>query len=431
LIGGFAGYLIAGKIYGDQSQNWNPVILVGVYFAILSFCICLPGVVSEWLTNHLKERTWDSRETTTAFFLLPLSTLVLFFLLGAIFQFLYGLGIVKSIDEQADDYIIMIDNSGSTESTDPENQRFTAVVDFVKGLDADEKVMVTIFDIENQIVLPLTNASAAVPQLEQIFSGYSSGGGTDIQTALLDSLDHYSDSSRTAMGILMSDGVSTVGVRQIADSYAEREIRLFTIGFARIGSKGRRVMNRIAQATGGTFYEINEISQLSSALSKVIQYESRRILLDYRPGRDRSNGLFMILRIVFLTILGSVMGVPLIFMLDSEELILPALAVRGAASFVAGILVEWGLYQFHSPNFLRFVMCLLFALVVSFYTIHDQIDLIMGIGDYHGKSQSKFNDSSSTQRTKEGFRNNNAEFGRGDKNRSGLEKKDRSTFRKY
>lgn len=409
LGGGLAGCLIAGNIYVSKKQDWDPVILMGVYFAVLSFSICLPGVISEWITTHVKGRIWEGYETRRTLFML-FGTAGLFFALGALFQFLYGLGGGWTADVDADDYIIMIDNSGSTQETDPGRERFSAIVDFAGSLRPEQRIQVSVFNSENQLVFPLNDSMEAKERLEEIFDQYGSDGNTDIQGAVMDSLDKYNSSERKAIAILLSDGAGNVNEKDIADRYLDSDILLFTIGFSNIGRDGRAVMSRIAESTGGCFFDIGDISELSSALSKIVRYEVRRMLLDYRFGRDRGKAVYMILRVLFLALLGTAIGVPLIFMLDSAELILPAMAVRGIASLAAGVMAEAGLYHSLSSGILRLMMCLCMALVVSFYSVREQTDWTFGIGGYEGKQLSSFHDGSGVGQRGSHFHEGNSAF---------------------
>ncbi len=410
LVGGLIGCAVGGTVYGAKSQAYPPAVMMGIYFAILAFFIYVPGVVSEWVTNHIKGRTWDGGETRMAV-LLALGAVALFFILGALFQFLYGLGKPREVAADADDYIIMIDNSGSTMDTDPGQERFSAIVDFVDGLKDGQRVQVSVFEDTNQIVLPLCGAAEAREQLEGILSQYTTGNNTNIQAALLDSLDQYALSNRSAMAVLLSDGVSMVNVKEIADAYIGAEIPVFAIGFSNIGRGGRSTMSRIAESTGGCFYDIREISQLSETLSKLTDYKARRVLIDYRPGTDRGRVVYMVLRVLFLFLLGAGMGIPLIFILDSEDLFMPAIAVRGFACLIVGLLMEWGLYQFLSPGLLRLLMCLGMALVVSYYTEPQTTDWMGGFGGYQGRTGSQFQAGSGVGKRNSGFRNNNSAFG--------------------
>ncbi|MCI8886592.1 MAG: VWA domain-containing protein [Hungatella sp.] len=403
LAGGLVGCFLAGTIYTKKSQDFNPLILTGIYFAILSFSIGLAGVVSEWMTNHLKGRAWEAWETRMTLGLLFGATL-LFFIMGAVFQFLYGLGRQQTAAGEAKDYIILIDNSGSTEKTDPKSQRFSAIMDFVDSLEPDRNVQVSIFDSENQIVFPLDNASKAKEKLGGILEQYGLGDNTDVQGALMDSLMQYGHSDRSAIAILLSDGISYVDVQDIADAYIESEIPIFTIGFSNIERDGRLILSGIAESTGGCFYDMKDLSELSFALSGILKYKTRRLLLDYRPGNDRSNVVYMVLRVLFLSLLGIGIGVPLIFMLDSEELILPAMIIRGIVSLIAGIVVERGLYHFLSPGLIRLIMCVCMALVVSFYRKQEAVDWTSGINIYKGKPQSSFYGSSGVGKKDSRFR---------------------------
>lgn len=368
LAGGLIGSLIAGSFYRSHSNIWNPIALTGVYFAVLVFCILLAAGISEWCTYHLKGNMWDGQDKKNTVLLLLAGTIVCL-LAGMLFQFLYGLGKQKTLSSQADDYLIMVDNSGSTSSSDRDRQRFDAVINFVSGLEPGKQVMVSVFNDSSSVVLPLTGAGEeAGDKLSEIFAQYSSDGGTDIQNTLLTTLGQYADGSRSAMAILISDGQSSVNLNEIADNYNKKGIRIFTVGYAQSGSSGRKVMSAISDSTGGAYYEISDITQLQSTFSRIQTYSSVRPLLGYRHGIERASILYTILRILFITLMGILTGVIATVMLDSEELIVPGMYVRLPASLAAGILLEVGLRCYWSDTVLRFILCILFALLVSRYT---------------------------------------------------------------
>lgn len=372
LCGGFLGSLAAGFLYAKHGTDWNPVIMTGVYFAILAFCICLAAGISECCTYHLKGGMWDSYNKRNAVLVLLMGIAACFFA-GMMFQFIYGLGRKKAIDNQADDYLIMIDNSGSTSNTDPLNQRFSAVEDFIRQLDSDKKVMVSIFNDDSQVLLPLSQVNLeTIDRLSKIFAQYESDGDTDIQNTLLDTLNQYPvDDGRNAMAILVSDGGSSVYLREIAEAYNERRISIFTVGYEQSGSKGRNVMSKISDSTGGAYFEIDEISKLKETFSKIIEYKPRRALLDYRYGVERTSLIYSILRVLFLALFGILIGIVVGFMLDSQDMVVQGMIVRIPVSLLAGILMEAGLRQYWSGNVLRMLMGILFSLLISWYTKPD------------------------------------------------------------
>ena len=199
-------------------------------------------------------------------------------------------------------------------------------------------------------------------------------------------------------------------------------------------SSGRRVLSSVAECTGGSFFEISEISQLAQALNKITNFESRRMLMEYRSGTERGSILYTVLRVLFLTLLGVAIGLPLIVILDSEDLIIPGMPIRIAASLLGGIIMEFGLRQFWSTGILRFVMCVLFALVVCFYTEKTREDWTSGMGGYTGKTMTSFQDSSDFGKRKSGFGGRQDSFDNWNNNRPNSNRpngRSGSSFKKY
>lgn len=370
-IGGIIGWVISENVYNACKDNWNPVIMTGVYFAILTFCIALPGVFSEWSTNHLSGYAWDGAVVRRTFGFLIIGALV-FFLAGALFQFIYGLGKSSDNELKADDYMIIIDNSGSTATTDPYGERFTAVVQFINSLDSSKKVMISIFSDINDVVLPLTQVSKELStQVDEIFRKYISFGGTDIQNALLKTLQEYPLTDRKAIAILFSDGESDINLTTLTNMYGNADINIYTIGFSMRAYEGKTLLESIADITGGVYYEINEITDFSSALTEITNNTVIRSLLSYRYETEKGSILYIFLRVLFIFIIGMLMGPVFGLIFDSEEILVSNIPIRVGICLSVGIIFEAFLYLGLKDNLLRLFMSVLFSLIFTHYHVSE------------------------------------------------------------
>lgn len=388
LAGGMIGCILAGALFQTLSQEWNPIPVTGLYFLVLAFCICLFGVISEYLTNHVKGSMWDEQDLKNAGLLL-IAVMTGAFVLGSIFQFIYGLGSKTTVGDEIDDYIIMLDNSGSVEATDSARERFAAVTEFVNELGADKQVMVSVYNDSSRIIVDLQLAQSAAGDLQDVFEGVKGAGGTDIDRAIEETLSAYNlGKERTAVGILLSDGGDSVNRRKIADICAKKNVPLFTIGYALSGVSGEKTLRKIAEATGGQYYDIASVSQLPETFSQIKGYDLENSLLGYRIGKNRLSLWRGFLRIIFLTILGSGIGVAIVFLLDSEDLFVPVLAIHTPLCLIAGLIMEFGLRLMMLSGFLRLLMCTLFSVIICFYRENKVLQRYTGVGSHTGRTSS-------------------------------------------
>src|SRR5699024_2415381 len=144
-------------------------------------------------------------------------------LAGGLFQFIYGLGYQNRTISNIQDYIVLIDNSGSTYETDPNEERYSSVVALAGNLDETHRMMVKIFEDEVTGTFPMTETTPQMQsQLSQFFEQYrryDTMGGTDIEAALTSAAQEYVPEGRSAAVILLSDGESDVDVNSVAQTY--------------------------------------------------------------------------------------------------------------------------------------------------------------------------------------------------------------------
>lgn len=368
IFGGVVGFILAEVFYSLCKDTWYTIPLVGLYIAIVSFFIALFGAISEYNTNHISRRAWDSGVLNRTLGLLVLLSFIGVFAAGSLLQFIYGIGKVKQVSSNVDDYIVMIDNSGSTSATDPYNERFASIVDFISGMKDSQRIMISLFDDTNQIVLPLTQKSDGLEiQVQDILSQYTAGNGTNIEAALTDSLNNYTPGGKQALAILFSDGECPVDINTMSQLYADSNIALFTVGYKDQSREGKAMLEKLAYKTGGNYYEISGVNSLKQTYGKIVHYTAKRNLLDYRIVNEQSTPLYIFLRIVFILLIVFLFGLIIGLVLDSSELLTGNRILRILSGGLAGLVLEIGLMNSLPDIPLRFIMCILMSLVISRY----------------------------------------------------------------
>ena len=235
LIGGVIGCIAGNALFSTFEHSWNPLLSVGTFFAIVSFSICLFGFLIEIMTHNLTKYTgsiWSVGRSAGILFITP----VAFFILGVLFQFIYGLGNVKKTDIKADNFIVIVDNSGSALSTDPAKERFSSIVDFAETMQDGNGIMIAVFSSTAQVVFPFKEKYAGIDSdIRDTLAPFSANGGTNIEAALEESIRGYgAGNGKKAVALLFSDGEGDIDMNYITKEYQDAGIPIFTISFATI-----------------------------------------------------------------------------------------------------------------------------------------------------------------------------------------------------
>ena len=371
IAGGILGWFVAEKIYKFLPASMPTVIQVGIYVAFVMTGIAMLAFVPELIVNRLKT-SWTGSEILRSILLMIVSIAILG-LLGIIFQFIYGLGYSKKQVSQIDDYIFVIDNSGSTDDSDPGNLRFSEVESLLRKLDSSNRFAVEIFDHEIKGKLSLNQVNeAAIREFMDLTGSLENveKGGTEIQLVLSDVVDTYTQDGRNAAVILLSDGesMSPVDYKYLGDCFVEKNLPIYCVAFSYMGRNGMKTMTKLAENTDGYYCEIDDLSDLQSTINNMIELSSKRSLLERRRGRDNNNILSMILRILFISTLGVLVEIALALIMDYEDLLREALLIHIVFSILAGFTAEFVMRLFSNSSITRLLMCVLMSVVVVSYT---------------------------------------------------------------
>lgn len=307
--------------------------------------------------------------------------LVAMLALTAVFELLYEIEIGKKKDA----YIFVVDCSGSMssgstvvdengdflyekEATDPNGLRFMAIDNMLADKPEDFQYAVYLFGTE------VVCAREMAPKSDgQDYTHDEDMGGTAIkltlETIMQDIKNKNMDLSKlNARVIFLSDGFSNDDDNVISDIYTEilpvlEEYAAEGISIGTVGVVGadEQLMNLIADKTGGVFVNVDNVNDLEDAMFKAGDLGDARHLLGYRNS-ENMNLLYAIMRILFITGLGVVIGLEKAVICEKFLDTAAVLKSSVVGSALAGICMEIGMNGLKLPSALiRVLACILIS----------------------------------------------------------------------
>lgn len=374
LIGGAVGFVF-GEIWLHKLSGEMPtVFLIGCYFGIIALCIGFACLLAEMISPKLNGSSWRQRYMSTSWKMLLPATLILLMLVGTALEFLYELNIGGQ--KPVKDIVLIIDNSGSMQETDPEDARYEAAKNLINNMDSDKEVAVILFNDSAEILQPfvrLNNQTVKDEVISQLDGIASTDGGTNIGLALEEAMKQIQSqegSKRGAMAILLSDGFSEVNTEQALADYVSRGTIVNTIGLGLTNQQSSGLLEDIARRTGGQYYDVSDTANVSMVFQQIYDNIDDRTLVTERTGSMENSTYYMVLRIVFILLIGAALGLSLGLLFDNRYLA-RSFSVGGAvAGLIAGLLLEFGLNgSSYQDGVIRLLACLILAAVIAMFTL--------------------------------------------------------------
>jgi len=165
------------------------------------------------------------------------------------------------------DLVLVLDSSKSLQRTDKDDYRRRAAIALVRNLSkkSDIRFGVVEFDDEARLASPLTTDREAVAAVLELLDRR---GGTDLAEGIEVGLRAFSVNARpdtTRVMLLFTDGKSNEQkALQAMEKAREMQVIIHTmlLGSA---SKGERILQKIAEGTGGAFVRVDDPSKLPEA----------------------------------------------------------------------------------------------------------------------------------------------------------------------
>lgn len=242
-------------------------------------------------------------------------------------------------------YVFLIDDSASMIDSDPNDQRYTVVEALLGNKQDSTRFAVYTFSSGAKQLVPMQTVADGFPAYPKPDYGltYMKDG---LETVLEDCVkERWSDQSAISM-ILITDGgpndfVSFEQIQPILDQYISNDI---TLGIVGVKGANNDLMNDMAQYTGGTFTNIDDIAMVQSAVQLVSGSGSNRDLLS-----ENTTGapawLYSLIRILAISLAGAIISLTAALCYGNNTVFNLIFWTNTIKSIVAGILME-SVFQF-------------------------------------------------------------------------------------
>lgn len=355
IAGGVLGVLLALFYNRTWNKLWSP-LQIGCIFVMFYLALTIVVLIVSKVNGNADRYFRRSSDYAGIAFMAVMGAVVIFGL-GILFEFLYELGIQKQYHEP-DSYIFLIDDSGSMGENDGKFRRYDAIEEVLKEKSEEFPYMIYQFTGSVNVARTFGTISQGMGEIDK-----KNDGGTDMKGALEKLLEDYDNGvwsgSQYPRIIVLTDGqTSGFGMNGVIKSCVDRNITVGTIGLGRGASS--RLLKRIALRTGGTFVAIDDVSRLNEAMQEASQKNAKRDLFSER-NYVKNEVLYAALRIIFLTILGTLIGGWMYcFSLNGKDAGIIMLCA-GVTAVLAAILMEFGME--HLPIASGLIYLLFFVLL--------------------------------------------------------------------
>lgn len=373
LLGGAIAFT-AGELLLDRTlEDWPSILVVGIYFAIAALGIGLGCLIAEAISPRLNGMSWRRRYLGLSWKLLPLMVALLLGV-GALMEFVYELNFGGT--KPVANIVMVIDDSGSMSQSDPDNSRYRAAEALVQRMDKGRQVAVITFNSTVTVAQPLTPLSKGGNReqvLQAISNLQTTDGGTNLGGALNEAMNVIrSDdaANRGSMVILLSDGISEFDTATELAEYQNRAVAVNTIGLAMNDPAGAKLLQDIATATGGQFYDVTTADRLGGVFTQIYDRLGDRTLLTLRDDNTADSPYYAVVRILSLLLVGIALGIGLGIVFDNRHLA-KSFGFGGAVSgLIAGLILEFGLSG-HSfgDAVIRLLALLVLAGIIALFTL--------------------------------------------------------------
>lgn len=368
LIGGAAGFAVGEWLLARQEGQWSAIVLMACYFGILGLFTGLACLLAEVISPQLNGRGWRLRYASSGWKLLLPAAFIMLLAAGALFQTIYGMGFGGR--KPAQDIVLVIDKSGSMNETDPGRESIRAAQDLITKMDQGKRVAVVLFNEQPELLQPLVplTTEADRAQVKARLDSYHPDGQTNIAAALDLALTQL-DNARKGMVILISDGYSDVQIQRTAEPYRSHGVAIHTVGMNGTSSDAVGLLKQLADETQGSYHKITHAEDVSGVFTRIYELSRGWHLVGERTGTDEGSIYYLTLRVLFIALLGSLMGLSLGIIFDNRHLA-KSFTIGGAlAGMLAGGLLEFWMQLGVLPSLGRLLADLLLAAVLALSTL--------------------------------------------------------------
>ncbi len=338
LISFFVGEMLL-KAFCESIDN---IALMGIYFCAVGSIIVLFTNICAYKLSPIAKMLPAPNAFKKSALLFGFLVALLLFLFGCLFQFLYSFDKKESKSSNLN-YIVAIDNSGSMLNTDPLFKRYTALKQLFESMASNKKgkkqnLGVYVFTDGNEKVFSMQEiTSNHVNQFDSIFSQHMvSNGGTNIMK-VLEAIAEDPDLTENTNIVLISDGESPV-YDDTLEKLKEKSIRVDTVGV--FEAEPDNALRKISTETGGTYFNIDKIEQLTGVLNNITTLKMEDRLLTARRLDLENSVNYIVMHLAFIFLLALIIKIIQALIMDIKSVRAALFSQALCFSLISSLLME-------------------------------------------------------------------------------------------
>jgi hypothetical protein len=428
LIAGVAWWGLGEAFFSflkDHTENIikNP-LLNGIYFAFLLLLTILACLFSEKKIHSIVKKDFyeDVVFTPSLKIILPVAFGTMLLTAGImefIYEFEYTPSIPKQVINQNEpvklvpahkvipiDYYFLLDNTTSLEWNDPDKERIKLLEKIVNNFSEDKKIALISFADKPTIHIRPEYATDQVKrQFVSTIRNLRMIDYTNLRRALISASSILvNDYSRKEVIIFITDGEDdsfdeySSDFNLVLNPFITANVPIHSV-FLNTENIESSFLKNVSSLTDGVYTTIDNPLDLESHITQVISDEEENVkinipsirpgrvsiqepsrdLLDVRTGRRQNSILHGIIRILFITIIGLLMGYLLSIVFSSRRAFFLLLIGGGISGFLTGLILEICFQTYILPSFIiRLFLCIglstitWFVSFVSHFTAKDE-----------------------------------------------------------
>jgi Mg-chelatase subunit ChlD len=162
--------------------------------------------------------------------------------------------------------VLILDRSGSMTGEKFEQTKRAAIAT-IRALNPKDRFSVVVFDSAADVLVELGEASR--PGIAETIQKVNVGGGTNILPGLEAAEKMIAKDDLRYHIVLMTDGQARDGLIELVRSLRERKVSLSTVALGQ--EADRELLEKLAEAGGGTFHDVTLPNQLETVFVQEAQ----------------------------------------------------------------------------------------------------------------------------------------------------------------
>jgi Ca-activated chloride channel family protein len=198
---------------------------------------------------------------------------------------------------------LILDSSGSMDTRRQEVE--ASALALVKASNTQDEVFIVSFNDEAVLEQPLTGD---IKELERGLAKIDSIGGTAMRDAIRMSIDYLKENGKRDKKVLVvvtdgEDNNSSGTLEDLIKDAQQGEVLIYTVGLLSEDKKheakrATRVLNAIAEATGGKSYYAKRLEDVAGACQQAARDIRSQYIIEYSPTKAALDGSFRRIKVI-------------------------------------------------------------------------------------------------------------------------------------